>query len=117
VLESPLAVLHRGWEAVQGGDLDAAAGIAPEGAAAFGFRADRTKSAKVFPRPPGMPPAPARDRLGPFRRRALPGGGPEAVHLRVPARGRPGVPPGPGRARLPRRRVDHPRAEFPEPAG
>ena len=68
VLESALAVLLRGWEAVQGGDLDAAAGIAPEGAAAFGFRADRTKSAKVFPRPPGMTPATARDRLRTFWR-------------------------------------------------
>src|SRR3990172_8284703 len=68
VPESALAVLLRGWEAVQGGDLDAAAGIAPEGAAAFGFRADRTKSAKVFPRPPGMTPATARDRLSPVRR-------------------------------------------------
>jgi ATP-dependent helicase/nuclease subunit A len=66
VLEEALAVLSRGWEAVEKGDLGAASRIAPEGAAAFGFRADRMKSAKVFPRPPGMTPADARDRLRVF---------------------------------------------------
>jgi ATP-dependent helicase/nuclease subunit A len=63
VLEEALGLLSRGWEAVERGDLEAASRIAPEGAAAFGFRADRTRSAKTFPRPPGMTPAEARDRL------------------------------------------------------
>jgi ATP-dependent helicase/nuclease subunit A len=68
VLEEALAVLSRGWEAVMRGDLEAALGIAPEGAAAFEFRADRTKSARVFPRPEGLTPARARDRLKTFWR-------------------------------------------------
>ena len=68
VLASALAVLDRGWEAVTGGDLDAAAGIAPEGSAAFEFRADRLRSAKMFPRPPGLTPKEARDRLKTFWR-------------------------------------------------
>ena len=65
-LEGALAFLSRGWEAVGRGDLDDASRIAPEGAAAFGFRADRLRSEKIFPRPPGMTPAEARDRLKAF---------------------------------------------------
>jgi len=68
VLEEALAVLSRGWKAVEEGDLEAALRLAPEGAAAFEFRADRTKSAKVFPRPDGLTPARARDRLKNFWR-------------------------------------------------
>src|SRR3989304_1667327 len=67
-LASALSVLDRGWEAVTGGDLDAAAGIATEGSAAFEFRADRLRSAKGFPRPPGLTPKDARDRLKTFWR-------------------------------------------------
>jgi len=68
VLEEALAILSRGWEAVEAGDLEGAIGLAPEGAAAFAFRADRLKSAKAFPRPDGLTPAQARDRLKMFWR-------------------------------------------------
>ncbi len=67
-LESAHSVLSRGFAAVEGGDLEAASRVANEGTAAFGFRADRLRSAKVFPRPPGWTPAGARDRLREFWR-------------------------------------------------
>ncbi len=68
VLASALAVLDRGWESVAEGDLETASRLAPEGAAAFGFRADGLRSAKVFPRPPGLSPRDARDILKTFWR-------------------------------------------------
>ncbi len=68
VLEAALAVLSRAWNAVEGGDLETAFRLAPEGAAAFAFRADRLRSAKAFPRPDGLTPAGARDRLKTFWR-------------------------------------------------
>jgi ATP-dependent helicase/nuclease subunit A len=68
VLAGALAVLERAWEAVARGDLSAAAALAAQGADAFGFRADRTKSRKNFPQPPGSTLAQARDALKRFWR-------------------------------------------------
>ncbi len=61
-----LETLERGWEAVCRGDGEAAFAIAPRGVSAFGFPADRTRSPKTFPRPPGFTLAGARDRLREF---------------------------------------------------
>lgn len=66
VFEEALAYLSDGWEAVQRDDLEAAAAIAPRGLAAFGFPADRTRSRKRFPLPPGFTLAGARDELSAF---------------------------------------------------
>ncbi len=66
VLEGALGILSPAWEAVEGNDLGAACALAPEGLSAFGFRADRTKSRKVFPVPPGATLAETRDVLKRF---------------------------------------------------
>jgi len=66
VFEEALALLSEGWEAVERNDLDAAAAIAPRGRAAFGFPANRTRSKKRFPLPPGFTLASARDELADF---------------------------------------------------
>ncbi len=62
-VEAARAALDRVWDAVERGDLAAAAGLAAEGVRALGFRADRLRSQKTYPRPPGETPAGARDRL------------------------------------------------------
>ena len=61
-------VLSRAWEAVGRGDLAAACGVAQEGAEAFAFRADRTRSKKSFPQPSGATLAGTRDALQAFFR-------------------------------------------------
>lgn len=61
--EEALALLSDGWGAVERNDLEAAEAIAPRGLAAFGFPADRTRSRKRFPFPPGFTLASARDEL------------------------------------------------------
>ncbi|MGE5189206.1 MAG: UvrD-helicase domain-containing protein, partial [Gemmatimonadota bacterium] len=63
VLRGALAVLARAWEVVERGDLEAARRLAPEGSAAFAFRADRTRSRKSFPQPAGATLAETRDAL------------------------------------------------------
>jgi len=66
VLDDALSILTKAWEAVSRGDLAAAAALAPQGAQAFAFRADRTRSKKIFPPPPGFTLAEARDALKDF---------------------------------------------------
>ncbi|MEK6778712.1 MAG: UvrD-helicase domain-containing protein [Candidatus Deferrimicrobiota bacterium] len=66
VLADALSILEKAWEAVSRGDLDAAAALAPQGAKAFAFRADRTRSKKIFPQPSGFTLAEARDALKDF---------------------------------------------------
>ncbi|HSL92071.1 MAG TPA: UvrD-helicase domain-containing protein, partial [Candidatus Limnocylindrales bacterium] len=68
VLVRALSVLEKAWDAVLRGDLAAASALAAQGGDAFGFRADRTKSRKTFPRPPGSTLAQARDALKRFWR-------------------------------------------------
>jgi ATP-dependent helicase/nuclease subunit A len=68
VFEEALRALSAGWEAVCRDDLEAAAALAPAGLKAFGFRADRARSPKGFPRPPGLTLAGARDALQAFWR-------------------------------------------------
>jgi hypothetical protein len=53
VFEAALGILSQAWEAVERDELDAACALARDGMSAFGFRADRTRSRKVFPMPPG----------------------------------------------------------------
>ena len=64
--EEALRILSSGWEAVSRNDLSAAVSLSAEGSRAFGFRADRTKSRKGFPHPPGFTLASARDELKTF---------------------------------------------------
>lgn len=60
-------VLRRAWDAVGAEDLPKAAALAPEGIAAFSFDANRLRSRKAFPLPPGeLTPATARDALRAF---------------------------------------------------
>ncbi len=66
VLSDALSILEKAWEVVSRGDLDAAAALAPQGEKAFEFRADRTRSKKIFPPPPGFTLAQARDALKDF---------------------------------------------------
>jgi ATP-dependent helicase/nuclease subunit A len=66
ILADALSILEKAWEMVSRGDLDAAAALAPRGAKAFDFRADRTRSKKIFPPPPGFTLAQARDALKDF---------------------------------------------------
>ena len=66
ILSDALSILDNAWVAVSRGDLDAAAAMAPQGAKAFAFRADRTRSKKIFPPPPGFTLAEARDALKGF---------------------------------------------------
>jgi ATP-dependent helicase/nuclease subunit A len=66
VLADALWVLEKAWEAVSREDLSAASALAAQGAGAFAFRADRTRSRKSFPSPPGFTPAQARDALKRF---------------------------------------------------
>lgn len=66
VLQAALDVLSPAWEAVERDDLEAARALAREGIAAFGFRADRTRSRKVFPVPPGATLAETREVLKRF---------------------------------------------------
>ncbi len=68
VFRGALVVLSRAWEAVGRGDLAAACAVAQEGAAAFGFRADKTRSKKSFPQPAGATLAETRDALLSFFR-------------------------------------------------
>jgi ATP-dependent helicase/nuclease subunit A len=68
VLADAWSILERAWEAVLRGDLAAAAALAAQGAKAFEFRADRTRSRKTFPSPPGHTLAQARDALRNFWR-------------------------------------------------
>ncbi len=68
VFETALGILSRAWEAVERDDLDAACALARDGMSAFGFRADRTRSRKVFPMPPGATLAETRDVLKRFWR-------------------------------------------------
>jgi ATP-dependent helicase/nuclease subunit A len=68
VLARALTVLEKAWDAVARGDLPAASALAAQGGEAFGFRADRTKSKKGFPPPPGSTLAAARDALKRFWR-------------------------------------------------
>ncbi len=65
-LTGALETLERAWTAVVRGDLSAATALAAEGKQAFEFRADRTRSRKIFPQPPGFTLAAARDRLKRF---------------------------------------------------
>jgi ATP-dependent helicase/nuclease subunit A len=66
VLSDALSILEKAWEVISRGDLDAAAALVPQGAKAFAFRADRTRSKKIFPPPPGFTLAQARDSLKDF---------------------------------------------------
>ncbi|NNG47003.1 MAG: UvrD-helicase domain-containing protein, partial [Deltaproteobacteria bacterium] len=68
VFEEALGILSRAWEAVERDDLDSACALARDGMSAFGFRADRTRSRKVFPMPPGATLAETRDVLKGFWR-------------------------------------------------
>ncbi len=68
VFEAALGILSRAWEAVERDDLDAACALARDGMSAFGFRADRTRSRKFFPMPPGATLAETRDVLKGFWR-------------------------------------------------
>jgi ATP-dependent helicase/nuclease subunit A len=68
VFEAALDILSRAWKAVERDDLDAACALAGDGMSAFGFRADRTRSRKVFPMPPGATVAETRDVLKGFWR-------------------------------------------------
>jgi ATP-dependent helicase/nuclease subunit A len=68
VFEAALGILSRAWEAVERNDLDAACALARDGMSAFGFRADRTRSRKLFPVPPGATLAETRDVLKGFWR-------------------------------------------------
>ncbi|NNF83652.1 MAG: UvrD-helicase domain-containing protein, partial [Deltaproteobacteria bacterium] len=68
VFEAALGILSRAWEAVERDELDAACALARDGMSAFGFRADRTRSRKVFPMPPGATLAETRDVLKGFWR-------------------------------------------------
>jgi ATP-dependent helicase/nuclease subunit A len=68
VFERARTVLAAAWRAVQEGDLGRAAAIAPVGAAAFAFRADRARSRKAFPLPPGFTLREARDLIRAFFR-------------------------------------------------
>ncbi len=68
VFRAALAVLSRTWEAVGRGDLAAACAVAQEGAAAFAFRADKTRSRKSFPQPAGATLAETRSALQTFFR-------------------------------------------------
>lgn len=68
VFEEALEILSRAWEAVERDDLDAACALAGDGMSAFGFRADRTRSRKLFPVPPGATLAETRDALKGFWR-------------------------------------------------
>ncbi|MGE5753149.1 MAG: UvrD-helicase domain-containing protein [Deltaproteobacteria bacterium] len=63
-----LELLERAWAAAARGDLPALSALAAEGSAAFEFRADRTRSKKIFPPPPGFTLALARDALKRFWR-------------------------------------------------
>ncbi|HEY7586085.1 MAG TPA: UvrD-helicase domain-containing protein [Candidatus Deferrimicrobiaceae bacterium] len=66
VLADALSVLEKAWDAVSREDLSTACALAAQGAVAFGFSADRTRSRKIFPAPPGFTPAQARDALKRF---------------------------------------------------
>ncbi len=68
VLAGALSVLEKAWEAMSRGDLSSASALAARGEEFFGFRADRLKSLKTFPRPDGATPAQARDALKRFFR-------------------------------------------------
>ena len=66
VLSDALSILDKAWEAVSRGEFDAASALAVGGAKAFEFRADRTRSKKIFPQPSGFTLAEARDALKGF---------------------------------------------------
>ncbi len=68
VFRAAQADLSRAWEAVGRGDLEAACAVARQGAEAFSFRADRTRSRKSFPQPAGASLAETRDALKDFFR-------------------------------------------------
>jgi ATP-dependent helicase/nuclease subunit A len=68
VFEAAREILSSAWEAVERGDLDAASALAREGSSAFEFRADKTRSRKVFPVPPGATLKETRDILKTFWR-------------------------------------------------
>ncbi|MBI5576700.1 MAG: UvrD-helicase domain-containing protein [Deltaproteobacteria bacterium] len=68
VLSRALGMLERVWTEVSGGDISAVAAQASEAVQAFEFRADRTRSRKIFPQPPGFTLAQARDNLQRFLR-------------------------------------------------
>jgi ATP-dependent helicase/nuclease subunit A len=68
VFEAALGILSPAWEAVERGDLDAACALAREGLSAFEFRADKTRSRKIFPVPPGATLAETRNVLKTFWR-------------------------------------------------
>ncbi len=71
VFEEALEILSSAWEAVERDDLDAACAFAREGLSAFEFRADKTKSRKAFPLPPGATLRETRDVLKTFWREIL----------------------------------------------
>jgi ATP-dependent helicase/nuclease subunit A len=68
VLARALELLERAWAAAARDDLPALSALAAGGAGAFEFRADRTRSGKIFPPPPGYTLAQARDALKRFWR-------------------------------------------------
>jgi ATP-dependent helicase/nuclease subunit A len=68
VFEAAQGILSPAWGAVERDDLDAACALAREGLSAFEFRADKTRSRKVFPTPPGATLAETRDVLKTFWR-------------------------------------------------
>src|SRR5512134_217678 len=67
-LVGALSALEQAWDAIARGDLPAATDLAPRGEASFAFRADRTRSPKIFPRPPGSTLSQVRDALKRFFR-------------------------------------------------
>ncbi|GAB4373659.1 MAG: hypothetical protein Kow00128_23350 [Deltaproteobacteria bacterium] len=67
-LGEALSHLRAGWEAVERSDLEEAVALAPRGLALFDFPANRIRSGKRFPMPPGCTLADARDRLREFWR-------------------------------------------------
>jgi ATP-dependent helicase/nuclease subunit A len=66
VFEAAQGILSTAWEAVEKDDLDAACELARDGLSAFGFRADKTRSRKAFPVPPGATLKETRDVLKTF---------------------------------------------------